>query len=308
MNIAIIGSNGFIGKQLTQTLINHKEHNIVLFGKNVKSVFDDTLPYSILDYSNSALIKQQFSNIDLVYYLASASIPSSTWESPISEIELNLIPFIQFLEAVSQLKLKKIAFVSSAGTVYGPSDNKVNEGSPTKPFSPYGITKVTMENYLNYYQVKYGIEYDIFRVSNVYGAGQDTSKGLGIINIFLEQILQQGLIRIFGNGDITRNFIYIQDVADLLALSITAPLTQSNIYNLSSNDTLDLNELVGVMKKVVEEKFEVEYTPIRKSDNPKIELDNSKIKNAFPSHQFTPIATGIAQTYKLLRSQFLKNR
>lgn len=308
MNIAIIGSNGFIGKHLTQTLVKNKEHTIFLFGKNTTSFFKDVYPYSTLNFRDLSQIDKQFSNIDLVYYLASESIPSSTWDKPLQEIEMNLLPFIQFMESICHLNVKKVALVSSAGTVYGPSSEKVKEDSPKNPFSPYGITKLTMEHYLSYYKVKYGIHSDIYRVSNVYGFGQNTSKGLGIINTFLEQILMNGAIRIFGNGEITRNFVYINDVADLLALSASSNLSSSNVYNLSSDDTLNLNDLVKVMKSVVEEKFEVEYTPIRESDNPKIELDNSKIKKAMPTYQFTSIAEGIAQTYQHLKSHILNNK
>lgn len=303
MNIAIIGSNGFIGRHLTQTLLRNTSNKVYLFGKSATSFFKNDLPYTKIDLTDSELVSKHFASIDLVYYLASESIPSTSWHKPMLEIELNLIPFIQFMESISQLSVKKLAFVSSAGTIYGANSEKVGEDAAKNPFSPYGITKLTMEYFLNYYAVRRGIQFDIYRVSNVYGAGQDTSKGLGIINTFLEQIIHKGFVTIFGKGENTRNYIYIRDVAEMLCLSSISPLEASNTYNLSSDDTLTINSLVSVIQKVVDEKFEVKHVETRESDNSIIVLDNSKIKRALPNLKLTSIEEGIALTYNHLKKK-----
>ncbi|MDI1355628.1 MAG: NAD-dependent epimerase/dehydratase family protein [bacterium] len=307
MNIAIIGSNGFIGRHLTQALLKDPNNKVFLFGKNSTSFFKDKLPYTKIDLTDATQVNAHFASIDVVYYLASESIPSTSWHKPMLEIELNLIPFIQFMECISQLNVKKLAFVSSAGTVYGANKDKVGEDAAKSPFSPYGITKLTMEYYLNYYTIKYGIHADVFRVSNVYGPGQDTSKGLGIINTFLEHIIRTAAVTIFGNGENIRNYIYIHDLAELLTLSVISPLSSSNTYNLSSDDTLTINALVSIMKKVVDEDFRIHYKEMRESDNSIIVLDNTKIKNALPGFRFTTLEKGIEQTYKSLKGQLLKN-
>lgn len=306
MNIAVIGSNGFIGRHLTQTLRKDPANQIFLFGKSEVSVNNGSLPYTKIDLSDDVAVTKHFVDIDLVYYLASESIPSSSWEKPVLEIEMNLIPFIKFMTCISNLKVKKVAFVSSAGTIYGPTTERVTEDSVKNPFSPYGITKLTMEYYLNYFKIRCGINYDIYRVSNVYGMGQDTSKGLGIINTFLEKIVVEGRIQVFGNGEITRNYIYISDVAELLNLSVIKDRTSSNIYNLSSDDTLKINDLINIMKKIVTEDFEVNYRDNRDSDNSAILLDNSKIKTALPGYQLTGIEEGIIKTYAHIKEQLSK--
>ena len=296
-NIAVIGANGFIGRHLAEALSQKKDLRVFLFGKSDRSAFSDRLPYARIDLNDTEHIRKNFSEIDLVYYLASESIPSSTWEKPTLEIEKNLLPFIHFLECIALLKVKKIVFVSSAGTVYGASDQMVSEDSNKKPFSPYGITKLTMEYYLNYFEARYNLTHDIYRISNVYGNGQNTSKGLGIINTFLEKIIREKKIQIFGNGENIRNYIYVKDVAELLCLSISADYRHSNIYNLSSNDTVSINNLVSIIKKIVEEEFNILYQETRQSDNSAIYLDNSKITKAFPGFKFSSIEEGIAKTY-----------
>lgn len=306
-NVAIIGANGFIGRHLTEVL-SKKNINLYLFGKSKESAFGKTIAYTQLDLLNKEQILNHFSSIDIVYYLASETIPATSWENPILEIEKNLNPFIHFTETISKLNVKKIIFISSAGTVYGPSEHKVKEDAVTKPFSPYGIIKLTMENFLSYFQKKSNLQFDIYRVSNVYGDGQDTSKGLGIINTFLEKIISEKKITIFGDGESVRNYIYVRDVAELMSLSLTSRLNESNIYNLSSNDTLSINTLIKLMKGIVSEDFEVSYLETRQSDNSKIDLDNAKILEAYPDYILTEIKSGILKTYNELKKNILKIR
>lgn len=300
-NIAIIGSNGFIGKQLTTVLSENPALKITLFGRSDINQYNGTHPYYKFDLSNTQQIESYFKEVDLVYYLASESIPSSSWDDPKFDVEKNLLPFINFLNCTSKLSLKKIVFVSSAGTIYGPSTEKLHEDSDKKPFSPYGITKLAMENYLNYFEARYQVRHDVFRVSNVYGIGQDTSKGLGIINTFLEKIISDNSVLIYGNGEIIRNYIYVNDVAKLLSLSVTANPNQSNIFNLASNDNLSINDLVKVIETIVKEKFTKNYKETRQSDNPAISLDNTKIKAAYPQFKFSSIQEGIESTYNFLK-------
>ena len=302
-NIAIIGANGFIGKQLTEVLAEQANLKISLFGRNDSKEFAGNLPYYKFDLNNTQQIETYFKEIELVYYLASEAIPSSSRDDPKFDVEKNLLPFINFLNCTSKLKLKKIVFVSSAGTIYGPSTEKLTEESDKKPFSPYGITKLAMENYLNYFEARYHVYHDVFRVSNVYGIGQNTSKGLGIINTFLEKIITENSVLIYGNGEIVRNYIYVNDVAKLLSFSVTENSNESHIFNLASNDNLSINSLVNIVESIVKEKFTKNYKEIRQSDNPAISLDNSKIKAAFPNYKFSSIEEGIEGTYDYLKKK-----
>lgn len=300
MRIAIIGAGGFIGKHLTKTLASDPSNHLFLFGRQERHEdLEKYGQYAVFTPLDSNRIKAQFAEIDLVYYLASASIPASTWNLPLAEIENNLTPFVSFMDALVQTSCKKIAFVSSAGTVYGPTKGKVDEAYPRQPVSPYGIIKCAMENYLTYYQTKYGIQTDVFRISNVYGEGQNIDKGLGVINIFLNKIKTEGKVTVFGDGSNTRNYIYVGDVVKMMLYS-KVKQDQSGIYNVSSFDTYSINELIDIIKKALNKNFEVVYLPARQSDNTFIDLDNSKILNQIPSFEFIGIHQGIALTMQSL--------
>ncbi|MES2133273.1 MAG: NAD-dependent epimerase/dehydratase family protein [Bacteroidota bacterium] len=305
-NIAIIGSNGFIGKHLTEKLTDDGDNAVFLFGKNDASAFGSSLPYRKLDANDKEQLITDFSHIDFIYYLASETIPSTSWENPAMDIEKNLLPFITFVEGIAHLNIKKIIFISSGGTVYGATEKMADEHSFTNPFSPYGIVKLTMEHFLNYFHVKYGLNFDIYRVSNVYGEGQNTGKGIGMINTFIEKIISEKKIYIFGDGKNVRNYLYVKDLAELMTTSLHTSTAISEIYNLSSDFTLNINDIVAIMKKIIPDPFEVVYKEARQSDNSTIHLNNSKIIAANPEFNFTGIEEGILKTYhhiKGLRSR-----
>jgi len=302
LKVAVIGSNGFIGSHLTNYLLTQKNIQLTLFGRSKNSSSNSKIPYHQINLMDSESNSNYFKEIDLVYYLVSETIPANSWANPLVDVEKNLVPFLTFAECISKLKVKKIVYLSSAGTVYGTTNQKVNEEFDKNPFSPYGITKLTIENFLRYYKIKYNINYDVYRISNVYGCGQDTSKGLGLINTLLEKIIAENKITIFGDGNNLRNYVYVNDVAKLLSLSLSNPIHTSEVYNLSSNDTLTINEIVELIRKAVTEKFTIQHTEKRESDNAAIDLDNSKLRNAMKGFYFTPIQQGILETY-----QFMKN-
>lgn len=304
-NVAIIGSNGFIGSHLTTFLLQKNNLTLHLFGRSKESVFSGSLNYKQIDLLNSTQNEEYFKNIDVIYYLVSETIPANSWANPLVDVEKNLIPFLTFVDCIARNNVKKIVYLSSAGTVYGTTNKKVDENFNKNPFSPYGITKLAIENFLLYYKTKHNINYDIFRISNVYGEGQDTSKGLGLINTFLEKIISDQKIKIFGDGNNLRNYIYVKDVAELLGLSLNTNLNSSEIYNLSSNDTLTINQIVDLIKNTVAETFEVEYVNKRESDNTAIDLDNSKLIKAVSDFKFTPIKKGISETYNFIKNKSL---
>lgn len=301
LNVAIIGSNGFIGKHLVKELKTRKEVKIYQFNRRINSESINSDSEFEIDLINKNKINQQFKNIDIIYYLASSTIPSSSWENPLIELQNNLIPFITFNECIAKLAVKKIVFVSSAGTIYGASKSKVLEESNKEPFSPYGIVKLSMEHFLNYFKNKYSLQYDIFRISNVYGEDQNTSKGLGIINTFIENILLKQEINIFGDGQNLRNYIYVKDVAKILSLTLDNDFYKSEIYNLSTTDTLSINQLAQVIKDHLKIDFNIVYTKNRNSDNSFIDLDNSKLVEEFSNFKFTSLRDGIVQTYNHLK-------
>jgi UDP-glucose 4-epimerase len=306
LKIAIIGANGFIARHLVRALANNPQCTLQLFGRNAPDVLPQGTTYTPIDLLDSEALKKQLGDADLVYYMVSETNPAVSWNHPQLELEKNLRPFINFMECICHTRVKKVAFISSAGTVYGSTTGKVAEDYDKQPFSPYGIMKLTIENFLRFYKARNNIAYDIYRVSNVYGEGQDITRGVGIINTFLEKIIKEQKVTVFGTGDNTRNYIYVNDVVRFLMLSIRN-IHDSGIYNVSSDVTLTINELIGILRRVISDPFEAVYVPERKSDNNYIDLDNKAILSKFENFSFTPVESAIKETYTSIKNKLVKS-
>ena len=199
------------------------------------------------------------------------------------------------------VKLKKIIFSSSAGTIYGDVKGNIVESSDKNPQSPHGIIKFAMENYLLYYLKKSNINYTILRISNIYGESQDTSKGLGLINTILENHISKKKIKIFGDGSNVRNYIYIKDVVRAMSLFAVEKLSISQTFNLSSDENLSINDILKIINTIVQNPLEIIFTDFRDSDLHSIEIDNSFFTNVYPNFNFTNITEGIQRTVNYLK-------
>jgi UDP-glucose 4-epimerase len=309
INIGIIGSNGFIGKHLTKEILKKISYNkLYLFGRasyneSIDFCLNKNIEYIQIDLTDKNTYQNKFRDLDLIYYLASDTIPLKSWENPVFELNSNILPFIEFLEEIKNSTVKKIIFTSSAGTIYGPSKKIKNETSYTIPFSPYGIGKLTMEHFLEYYRVNYNINYIIYRISNVYGPDMDISKGLGIINTIIENLVINKSSTIFGNGEAYRNYIFVNDVASILAFSSTFSLCESNTVNLASSKNHSVNQIIKIIEKISSSKLKLNFIKKRNSDNPTIKISNNKLLKIIPSISLTSIEEGIKLTFDHIKEK-----
>jgi UDP-glucose 4-epimerase len=302
LNVSVLGANSFIGKHLIRKLSERKDVSLTLFARSFTPEFEH---FKCIhgDFADTESLTKALVRQDIVYHFVSQTIPATSWNEPLVEIEKNLTPFLEFIELAAENGVKKICFASSGGTVYGLQQDLLTEENRSEPFSPYGIIKRTIESFLQYAKQKHQLNYDIYRMSNVYGEGQDIGKGLGFINTALEKIAHNEPVKIYGDGENVRDYIYVQDVANLLTLSLEKKLEDSDIYNVSSNHPVSLNELIELIKKVLDFDFEVEYLPNRASDNRKVVLDNAKIMQNFEQFSLTTLEDGIEQTYNYLKNK-----
>jgi UDP-glucose 4-epimerase len=312
-NVLVLGASSFIGMNFLEELLGKASPGtgITVFSRSVPEKLDLILKANPSvkkvtgDFRDVSKLKEACVNIDIVFHFISETFPHTSWEDPTAEIDATLIPNIRLLEILVKNKVKKIVYLSSAGTIYGLNKGILTEGTVTDPFSPHGIFKLTVEKLLNYYLIKHDLQHDIFRVSNAYGPYQNIEKGLGFINISLHNILQNGKAVIYGDGKAIRDFIYVKDVAKLLMLSMKKPLKNSDLYILSSGQEPSLVDVLDIMKKVIPERFEIDFLPGRKSDNKIVQLDNSKLLKDFGHFEFEPIESGILKTYQYIQSQKL---
>lgn len=303
MNALVIGGNGFIGSHLVDYLLS-KGNNVSVFDRQSERYRQPlkNVKYHIQDFGNRVLLDQALKNTDVVYHLVSTTIPKTSNDDPIFDVSSNVIETLYLLERCVENNTKKIIFLSSGGTIYGAPDNlPVKEDAPTNPNCSYGITKLMIEKYLDLFYRLYGLDYTVIRLSNPYGPRQNFEGAQGAITVFLGQIARNKTIKIWGNGEVVRDYVYVQDVAVGIYKAATTK-TVSRIFNMGSGIGCSLNDIIHTIKTELQIEFNVQYLPARPFDVPRIYLDCGRAKRELSWQADTSMSTGIKRTWAFIKS------
>jgi len=306
MKSLVIGGNGFIGTNLVDALLR-AGHKVRVFDR-YPSRFREPNPEVenvVGDCGNHGEVQECVKDIDFVFHLAYTTLPHTSNEDPVYDIRSNVVDTVQLLQACRLSKVSKVIFVSSGGTVYGiPQQTPITEEHPTNPICSYGITKLTIEKYLQLFHRLYGLEYVTVRLSNPYGEQQNPNAKQGAVTVFLGNILHEKPITIWGDGEVVRDYIYIGDAANamLKAATYQAPAGAPRIFNVGAGEGYSLNQLIGNMRQVCDLNVNVEYTPGRPEDVPSNVLDIESARKWLNWEPQVKLKDGLAKTWKWLRS------
>lgn len=205
-------------------------------------------------------------------------------ERPDHDASINIMGLLNLLEAAVAGGVRRFLYVSSGGVVYGePEDLPVSETAPKQPLSPYGVSKLTGEHYLHFYRQIHGLESVSLRYSNVFGPRQDPHGEAGVVAIFGRSVLEGRQLTIFGDGEQTRDYVYVGDVAqaNLLAagLDVSASKTMDDVaFNVGTGLETSVNELAGALMSVAGRESAVEHVPARPGELLRNCLDASKLE------------------------------
>ena len=277
MKVLVTGGAGFIGSHLVDEASEEGYDVVTIDNLNngkLENLNKDAKFYKvdIVDIDNLSLVFEK-EKPDYIIHLAAQISLRESLKNPIYDAEQNILGSINILECCRKFNVKKVVYASSAA-VYGfPKYLPVDEKHPINPFSPYGVSKHTVEHYLQYYHENFEIDYIILRYSNVYGERQDPLGEAGVIAIFIDKLKKGERPIIFGDGEQTRDFVYAKDVveANLLALEKE---TENKVFNISTNTETSVNELFKKIKEIMNSNINPIYkNPIKEVRN--IRLDNS---------------------------------
>ena len=222
---------------------------------------------------------------------------------PLIDAETNIKGTIVLLEECVEAKIKKIIFASSGGAVYGNQDqDKFSEDDQTDPISPYAISKLAIEKYLEYFRRHRKLDYLILRYSNPYGPGQNVIGSQGIIPIFLNLVRQNKAVNIFGDGENIRDYVFIDDVIGITKKMFNKK-TKHSIYNIGSGKGESINDVIDSMEKVAKKKINILKQPARDIDVRKIVLDVTRVSTEFGYEPKTSMQQGIKKTWDWLNKQ-----
>jgi UDP-glucose 4-epimerase len=285
-NILIIGSTGFIGRNVVEQLLNN-QYNIILLIKNhshIPNIFQNHKSISIIktNLKDMVGIKKAiaFHDINIVLHLASNLIPSSTHKEFNMELENLILPTYTLLEYLSE-RCIKIIFFSSGGTVYGDIKEKaIKENHALAPINHYGYSKLMIEDYIQFLGRTKNLPFIILRPSNVYGRYQRLEAMQGFIAVAIGKTLSNLPIEIWGDGETVRDYIDVEDLAFLTNEIIDSDIN-NKIINLGSGEGNSLNQIIKYLEATLGKKIEVNYKNSRKIDVNRMVLDIGKIKSYF---------------------------
>lgn len=303
MNILVIGGNGFIGSHLLDTLIAHG-HKIRVFDVAPEK-YRNPLPgvdYRISNLNDITALAEALEGIDTVFHLASSSVPSTSVLDLCSDVDNNLIPLLKLLDLMVKMEVKKIVYFSSGGAVYGdPTVFPTPEDHQLNPISSYGIVKVANEQYIKYYERAHSLKYLIIRPSNPFGPRQGHFKAQGVIATFLQNIIKNDELVVFGTGEATKDYIYITDLVD--ACYKLFSVNAEGIFNVGSGEGVSLNQILDVIGDVTSRKLNVKYINSKINDVQKVVLDIAKINNVTGWNAKVPIKLGIKNYWEWLNER-----
>ncbi len=271
MSILITGGSGFIGSHIVDKFVSGG-FNVIVLDKVLPNFKNEKATYYNMDL-NADNLEEIFESNDIKYviHMAAQASVSQSIKDPIGDMEDNIKASINLIKCCQKHKIQKFIAASTAALYANPEYLPIDEKHIVNALSPYAISKNAMEQYIKIS----GLDYLIFRYSNVYGPRQNTEGETGVIAVFVERMLNQQSVEIHGDGEQVRDFIYVEDIAEINLRAIKSNL-KNEIMNFSSNTETTINELFEIMSNNTNYSLKPIYTPPRQGDIKKSVLDNKK--------------------------------
>lgn len=300
MNILVTGGAGFIGSHLVDALID-AGYAVTIIDNLSTGSKDNVNPQAVFynaDIRDRQAMAEIFSQgkFDIVFHEAAQTLVPYSMEHPAEDAELNVMGLLSILDQCRAHGVQKFIFSSSAA-VYGDNQHvPIKETEPVCPTSFYGLTKIAAEKYIQLYHDIFGLPYAILRYSNVYGERQGSHGEGGVVYVFSKALAQGKELTIFGDGEQTRDFIYVKDIvrANIAAMDMKRA---SGIYNISTQIETTINALKEILLYISRVPSSVSYQEARAGDIYRSALCNKNAEQALAWRPKTKLIEGLYTTY-----------
>jgi UDP-glucose 4-epimerase len=277
MKILVTGGAGFIASHIVDKLIQ-KKHEVVIIDNLSTGKIQNINPKAKF-YNENIVNKLQIKEIFkierpeiLIHHAAQIDVQKSI-NNPSEDALINIIGTINLLECCRDYGVNKIIYASSAAEYGEHNELPITVNHAVNPISFYGISKHTPIHYIQVFSQLYNIKYTILRYANVYGIRQDSKGEGGVISLFIDKYLKGETPIIYGDGEQTRDFIYVEDVAEANINAIN--IMNNGVFNVSINKSISVNELIVIFNRISYKDMKPIYKEERKGDIKHSRLDNS---------------------------------
>ena len=301
----VTGGAGFIGSHIVNAYID-AGHDVVIIDDlssgemsfvNPKAMF-----YQLNIHSPDVkriLEKEKISAIN--HHAAQISVSESV-SDPLFDANSNIIGTLQLLQNAVSLKIDKFVFASTGGAMYGEQTVfPANEEHPCHPLSPYGISKLCAEKYINYFKTQHGLNTTVLRYSNVYGPHQNPHGEAGVVAIFCQRLMEGLPPIICGDGEQTRDFIYVRDVAQANIIALDSKC--EGTFNVGTGKETSVNFLTKELLKVSGITTSTKHSPARKGEQRRSSIDSEKLLKNFGWKPCISLEEGLFETINYFKNK-----
>ncbi|MEM0962544.1 MAG: NAD-dependent epimerase/dehydratase family protein [Bacteroidota bacterium] len=308
--VLITGGAGFIGSHVADRLLAEgcEVHVVDDLSGGIRENVPAGAHFHELDIRSDA-VSELFAThrfVALCHLAAQMDVRKSVAD-PRFDADVNVLGLLNLLEAGRRNGLERVAFASTGGAIYGEPDPDVNDGGPqpeshpTRPMSPYGITKLVSEHYLRFYEQTHGVTYAALRFGNVYGPRQNPHGEAGVVAIFAQRLLRGEPVVINGEGTQTRDYVYVGDVVRAFVAALAS--SGSGIYNVGTGVETDVNALFRHINRLTEADLPESHGPAKAGEQERSVLDVSHAHEALGWRPDMDVATGLQHTVEWFRQQ-----
>src|SRR5262245_14249724 len=310
--VLVTGGAGFIGSHVADAYLARGDRVWIL--DDLTTGKRENLPGAAefieagIESPRARQLFEEVGGFDIVNLHAAQIDVRKSVEDPRYDARINIDGLLNILECCRKHEVKRVLFVSSGGVVYGePDERPTPETAPKLPLSPYGVTKLSAEQYLFYYHRVHGMEYAALRYANIFGPRQDPHGEAGVVAIFCSRILRGQQLTIFGDGEQTRDYTFVEDVVRANLLVSDAPLApgltlDDRAFNVGTSVPTSVNELASVLMDAAGRSVEIKHAPERAGELRHSSLSPSRLRSIGWEPRVS-LRDGLASTYQFIAAK-----
>jgi len=305
--VLVTGGAGFVGSHIVDRISADSRVTILdnLFAGLMSNLENskDRITFVKGDILDKKLVKDLVSDTDYIFHLAAHVGNIRSLNDPYFDMDVNIRGMLNLLEACRNSKVKRIVY-SSSGAIFGEAKYlPIDEDHPLNPESPYAVSKMTAEKYAFAFYKVYGVPTVSIRYFNIYGPRQDTSEYANAVSIFLGKTRCGEPLTVYGDGEQTRDFVFIGDVVMANLLAATHPDAEGEIFNIATGLGTSINQVISLIKEVSGRESRVNYEPPRAGEVKHSRATIEKISKLIGYQPQTELKTGLQLTWNALEKE-----
>ena len=307
MHILVTGGAGFIGSHIVEAFLacGHRVSVVDNLITGTKENLHRDAAFFEADIRDAAAMTSIFSEgrFDAVVHEAAQMDVRKSVADPVFDASVNILGMLTLLENCVRTEVRRVVFASSGGAIYGEQDFfPADETHPTRPISPYGVAKLSTEQYLFYYHAVYGIDAVCLRYANVYGPRQNPEGEAGVVAIFTTRMLRGESPVINGDGKQTRDYVYVGDVVQANVRALEAP-PGFQVFNVGTGVETDVNHLFHVLRQATGSPCDERHGEAKLGEQRRSVLDTGRIGTVLGWRQEVGLEDGLRRTVEFFRER-----